>query len=1693
MDKKVIHRVFEKVVSEKGNTTVIEYDNKTISYQSLNSYANRIANLLSLRLIQKEDIVATLFNNDLIQIFSLLGIFKSGGIYIPLDKNYKINHWSVLYTKIKPKIAIVSPSELSVIEHYNTLYEYTIPEVIVLDIDSNGELTYVIYRYCNDKYIAEFFEVDLLDTNLNVPISGDDSSYIFFTSGSSGLPKAVLGNHKSLSHFIHWESKELGVTDKEKVSQLISLAFDASLRDIFLPLINGAILCLVPKDIKQEPIKLSNWIRSKGITLLHTVPTMFRLLSSSGYIEGGVRYNKYPKLRNLLLAGEKLYNRDIVNWREVYGDNTTIINLYGTTEATLIKSFYRVKKDLQGATSDVVCVGKPISNTVLLILNSDDELCRINEVGEIYIKTPFLSKGYLEDEEQTKEKFIQNPLNSETDIIYKTGDYGKYDSDRNVIVQGRKDGIVKLNGVRSDLNSIESTILNLSKIDMVKCMLDEEANSDSRLVCFYTTISDIDCKEAIRTHCLEYLSHYEVPSIFIHLKSFPINANGKIDSIALKENLKNITINENYESATNETEKELIKIWEEVLDIEKIGRNDNFLFLGGNSIKLIRLKSRINKVFKVSLNMEDLFTHCVLESQAKLITSSTKAFYKEIKKVAESESYPISDAQRRLWILSQFEDTSKAYNMPYSLPLEGSYNIDDFKKAIDAVIDRHEILRTIFKEDSSGEVRQWVLDSKELDFHMDYRDLREDDDCLLTAKNYINKDSYRTFDLSKGPLLRASLLRVSNERYIFYFNMHHIISDGWSIGQLIKDVMSYYNAYNKNIKSNLEELKIQYKDYASWQQLQLDTHKLKKHKEYWINNLSGELPQLNLPGHKVRPRIKSHNGRRLSTFLLTNVTSKLKEYCRQQQGSLFMGLLGVWNVLCYKYTGQEETLVGVPIAGRNHKDLENQIGFYVNSLTLRNKIDSQESFTTFFRKVKESTLAAYDHQIYPFDRLIDDLNIKRDTSRSPIFDSMLVLHNIEDNYEISSEKENSHNDIIDQGVVASKLDINIHFQEIGDALSFTVNYNTDLYDKKSIENLINHYKELLNSILSNPMLRIEELSYLKKEEVSEILNDFNSTKVVYPNEKTIVDIFEEQAKVAPNKTACVYGQKKLSYAELNELSNKIASYLFLEKKIEPEDVVAIKLERGDFTLATMLGVLKCGGTYLLLDPELPKGRIQFILEDSACKTFLKVDEVIKSINQSHHIYNHNNPQINYSSSNLAYLIYTSGTTGKPKGVKIQHKSIVNYVNWFKNTNQITSNDSSIVTSSMAFDLIYTSVFGCILNGGAIHFLDRLVIKDPVEVSRYIEENKITFLKITPTYLNVLLNQVDTPNLINSKNLKLILTGGESQNLTDVQKIISQTNIKLINHYGPSEGTIGVCTFEITKDNLQGFMKNPVIGRPISNSKIFILGKNLQLQPVGVIGEICIGGEGLAKGYLNRSELTKAKFIENPFQKGEYIYRTGDLGRWRPNGTVEFLGRKDDQVKIRGYRVELNAIESQLESKEDITEVVTKITTSVSGEKEITAYVVSGNKQSTKNLRDYLLRKLPDYMIPEHFIQLDSIPQTKNGKVDKESLPAPKNIEFLSKVEYIKPTNNTEERVQLFWQEILGKERIGIKDNFFDVGGNSIKAIKILYKINKEFGVKINIISLFNYPTIEYLASQIKIAKKRKTIQKNRKQLKEIEL
>ncbi|WP_299316043.1 non-ribosomal peptide synthetase, partial [uncultured Aquimarina sp.] len=750
------------------------------------------------------------------------------------------------------------------------------------------------------------------------------------------------------------------------------------------------------------------------------------------------------------------------------------------------------------------------------------------------------------------------------------------------------------------------------------------------------------------------------------------------------------------------------------------------------------------------------------------------------------------------------------------------------------------------------------------------------------------------------------------------------------------------------------------------------------------------------------------------------------------------------------------------------------------------------SFDTFYRKIKDNTLKSYGHQEYPFDKLTEELAVLKDIGRGTLFDIMLVLHNTKEFANNKSLNIDELAVIADQGKCASKLDINIHFQEIGNRLKHTIIYNTDVYEYPMIEALMKHFEGLLSELLLFPSLQIDTVGYVKNEEKSMLLNEFNQTQFSFPLEKTIINLFEEQVEKQPNNIAVVIdNNQQINYKKFNELSNIIATFILEEYGLGEKEIVAIELSnRPDMTLIAMLGVLKSGRAYVLIDATLPQSRIDFILEDSNCIHFLRTDDIQRIVSLSNN-YNTINPGLNIKASSLAYVIYTSGTTGTPKGVQIKHESIVNYVSWFSEKHKITSNDRTVITSSIAYDLIYTSLYGGLLNGCQIHFLDNLNLKNPVKVSKYIEEKSITFLKLTPTYLNLLLHNVGEHTIIKSKSLRLILTGGERQNLEDVKNLVINSDIQLVNHYGPSEGTIGVCTYQITRNNLQDYLSNPVIGNPIFNTEIYILGDNQELQPKGMMGEICIGGIGLSTGYLNRLELTAEKFIENPYKKGNYIYKTGDLGRRLPDGTIEFIGRKDDQVKIRGYRIELGEIEKHLENKEDIVNAVVLV--NEEKEKELIAYIVSKQKENVTDIRRYLSKELPGFMMPDHYMQLDDIPLTANGKVDRKLIPSLNGIKLSGIEEYVLPTNKEETIILKIWTQVLERNKISIRDSFFDLGGNSIKAIKILHKINQEFGTNISIGSLFNYPTIEYIAIQINIAKKQESILNTGKKLKEIEL
>jgi amino acid adenylation domain-containing protein len=1002
--------------------------------------------------------------------------------------------------------------------------------------------------------------------------------------------------------------------------------------------------------------------------------------------------------------------------------------------------------------------------------------------------------------------------------------------------------------------------------------------------------------------------------------------------------------------------------------------------------------------------------------------------YSSIPKTTEELSYILSSSQKRLWVLSQIEEGSVAYNLPSYHELDGKYDVGSFKKAILATIDRHEILRTIFKEDENGEVRQWILTPEELGFEIDYQDYRKEEDKEACVKIYIEEDGNKVFDLEKGPLLRASLLQIAEDRYVFYYNMHHIIGDGWSTEVLGKDVNAYYESYKENKVLDLPELRIQYKDYSAWQISQLEEASYQLHKSYWLDKFSGELPVLELPTSKQRPLLKTNNGKTLGTYISKEDSLRFKEYSQAKGGTLFMGLVASLNTLFYRYTGQEDFIIGSPIAGREHIDLEDQIGFYVNTLALRNQVKGEESFDALFGKVKQNTLDAYTHQMYPFDRLVEDLDLKRDTSRSAVFDVMVTLQNNGEKVEGVAKTEEELTTIVDYGEGTSKFDLDLTFEEVGDYISFSVEYNTDVYDKEIIEQFIVHYKSILKGMLNNSDQPISEIEYLSKEEEHQLLHTFNDTKVDYPKGKTIIDLFEEQVASTLENVALVFEEVELTYKDLNERSNQFADYLRRSYDIQPDDLVGIKLGRSEQMIIAILGVLKSGGAYVPIDPEYPQERIGYMVTDSGCKVLIDEDE-LKNFSEQETIYTKENLPKVTTPTDLAYVIYTSGSTGQPKGVMVENRSLLDYALTFKETFELKGEDRVIQQASLSFDTHVEEIYPTLVSGSTLLF-GKNGGRDIKELEELIQEKKASILSATPLILNELNTQKS-----DLSNLRLLISGGDKFSTTFVSNFLGK--VPIYDTYGPSESTV-CCTYsEIEKEE-----NIAVIGKPINNRTIYILDAQGNIQPIGVIGEICIGGDGLARGYLNRPDLTAEKFVSNPFLEGARMYKTGDFGRWMSDGNIEFIGRNDDQVKIRGYRIELGEIESILQQNSLINEAVVLVKEDVNGDKNIVAYITSKEELNSSELRKGLSKQLPDYMIPAHFVQLEELPLTPNGKVDKKALPSPEGLGMSTGVEYVAPRNEVEEKLVGIWEEILGRENIGIDDDFFELGGNSIKAVSV---------------------------------------------------
>lgn len=1021
--------------------------------------------------------------------------------------------------------------------------------------------------------------------------------------------------------------------------------------------------------------------------------------------------------------------------------------------------------------------------------------------------------------------------------------------------------------------------------------------------------------------------------------------------------------------------------------------------------------------------------------------------YQEIPKLPIKEEYKTSSSQYRIWVLGQSENISKAYHVPNSVRINTHLNIDAFEKAINATIQRHESLRTIFRFDAEkNQVFQKIIPVNDFDFTLQKVDCSDKKEALDYVEKHIAEDNSIAFSFEKGPLFRMCLFSIEKDSFIFYYNMHHIISDTWSLEILTRDLMEYYQSFVKNEVPNLPVLEIQYKDFADWSNGQEHNLTFQKDKEFWKTLFKEENSRLDFPTNKIRPKIKDYDGTCLQTYINPELTRNLTYFCAQRDMSLFMGLLGIWNILFYKYTGVEDLTIGTIVTGRDHLDLRDQIGCFINTLALRNKIYPDKSCNEFMTSVGESTLKAFEHQMFPFNILIDEVEHAKDASRGALFDVLIQLQNsIENKKDISSNID--FEAIKNFGSKSATSDIVIDFFEEGDSLNMTVAFNDGIYEEGMVIDLIKHFKQLIYEILQNPEQKIGELSFLSKEEIQQIF-DFNSEGFLGPEYSTILDVFDRRVKENPDRIAIKTSKLVMSYSELDGASDVLASYLQNKYKVQQEDLIGMHLNRNEDQIISILGVLKSGAAYVPIDSGYPQERIDYILEETKCKLVINESEFVLS-KQHTEVFE----KVRIDPSSLAYTIYTSGSTGMPKGVMIEHKTLLDHILTKSNYFEVKEQEGFVLFSSISFDASIEQILLPLLNGGFVFIPTKEEILDIDNLHQIINDYSINHFHAIPSFLSKI-------EPIPSTTIKRIVSGGDVFNPLIAQKWLKHA--KVYNQYGPTEITIGATAHLIQNDET----RYP-IGKPLMNNKCYILGPNKEIQPIGVVGEIYIGGNGVSRGYFCQDKLTAKKFVPNPFDEGEVMYATGDIGRWLPDGTIQFDGRVDDQVKINGYRIELQEIQSQLETKKSIQKAIIVVRNN-QNDTEIVAFFSSEKKEELTEIRKFLGQKLPDYMIPRRFVQLDTFPLNTNGKVDFNKLSEKEGEELIAEVKFLEPKTEKEKILSTIWIKVLRHEKISRKDNFYYLGGDSIKLIQVIAKLRQE-GWNIRVEHIIQFPVLEECA------------------------
>ena len=1669
----MIHHLFENQVQQTPDAIAVTFEQQRLTYLELDQRANQLAHHLHALGVKPNTLVALCVERSLDMLIGLLGILKAGGAYVPLDPAYPNDRLSYMLSDSQSSVLVTQADLVTTFSDIG---------ISVVSLDSDWP------------------QISQQPTN---PVTSDaqshDLAYVIYTSGSTGRPKGVQIAHQSVVNFLYSLRIEPGLSATDRLVAVTTLSFDIAGLELYLPLSVGAEIILASRTVAADGALLSELLETSNATVMQATPATWRLLleaqwpgeaqpgaAQPGAAQPGAAQPGAAQLR--IFCGGETLPRDLAE--QLLPKCAELWNLYGPTEATIWSTVHRVETG-----TGPIPIGHPIANTQVYILDDELQPVAAGEPGELYIGGSGLALGYLNRPELTEERFVAHP-SEQGQRLYRTGDLAKYRPDGTLEHLGRVDYQVKIRGFRIELGEIEAALTQQEAVRQAVVLAREDIVGDKRLVSYIVPDAEqTPSNQQLRAEASTILPDYMVPGTFVFLEQLPLTPNGKIDRNALPApDTQRPESAEPYVAPRTADEETLAQIWSEVLRIDTVGVHDNYFELGGDSLKLAQIVTRIRDSFQAHVALKFLFEHPTVAGMMQVIdqTDRNRSLQKEIpiREVQRPEHIPLSFAQERVWFIHQLNPQNLAYNFQSTIRFRGSLDISALEHALSEVLRRHESYRTTFPA-VNGRPVQIIQPHQPLSLPIiDFSDYPEQEQ-EAAVKAWCDNEFQKRFDLAQLSLVRWTLLRYSDQDHSLVHMEHHLVHDGWSFNMFLHELVDLYRAYTADQPSPLPELPVQFAEFAVWQHEWMQGSIAEEQLDYWKEKLAGLPPVLQLPGSRPRPAAQTFTGTSLRPEIPVELCNSLRELGRQERSTLFMTMLAAFIALLHRYTEANDIPIGTFFANRRERESESLIGMILNNVIIRASLAKNPSLRELVAQVRDVVLESAHYQDVPFDRVVTAVQPQRDPSFNPLFQVMFSFHD-----EPMPEHKLPGLDVKLTPVLSNgsaKFDLGVigiphSAQYLGlrqgseqDGLTMIWEHNTDIIDTTTVARMITHYKNVLKALVTDPDQRVSELTLLSDTERDQMLVRWNTTTVDYPADACLHDLITAQAARTPEAIAVQFEDQSITYQALDQRSNQLAHYL-RKHGVAAGVLVGISVERSIDMLVGLLGILKAGGVYVPIDPVFPQRRKAFMIDDANLSilvtqqhlrdTFsVATQEMALICLDSDHsaIANESENALQdggVTAEDLAYVIYTSGSTGNPKGVQIPHRAIVNFLSTMQQRPGLNAQDRLMAVTTLSFDIAGLELYLPLTVGASVIIASRSTVSNGEELARQLAATKTTVMQATPTTWQMLIDagwRGDTG--------LTALCGGEPLPRALAEQLLGRVK-SLWNMYGPTETTIWSTIHQVRHDD-----QIIPIGRPIANTHVYVLDAHHNPVPIGVTGELYIGGAGIARGYLKRSELTAEKFIDHPLitdGSGAKIYRTGDLARYREDGVLECLGRTDHQIKMRGFRIELGEIEAVLDRHPAVQQSVVLMREDVPGDKRLVAYIVptAGSSPTDDELSTHARQVLPDYMAPTLFITLDELPLTPNEKIDRRALPEPTGTRQNRGSSYLAPRNPTEQQLVAIWEQVLGVAPIGIQDDFFDVGGHSLLAMRLISDIEQKMGPRISLASLFHGRTIEHLANII---------------------